>query len=412
MCINYYDIKDNNMTYCLSNQNDVYNMDKEKPSNPNLILSSDGNSDYKLISDGSVDNIVLNNDVEYYLSEGSITSNGEASYVIDSNTRYEDGKEVLTYTIDKAGNKSDEVKRTLVIKPSENDDIDTSYMCSLDNSKYETNEEATQACTKDVEGEITSKTVWYCSSPDWDQSFEFIDRGEIYSKCYEYGVRTYSCDDGWILDTDNNTCTGPIKETKEVTGSITFDLICRINNFRRYTWQIYGESDSTKNGCPDGYNIDYWICVGNSTEKNGDGYQETNNYKGNICNNLNINDKIKNQVSNCTNYCSKTFDASEQTTKDANCYCDVTDSYISKNDECKIRRDVLHRVKYVCSIDNSEYLTEEEAKENCKTTGTGTVNKKYYCNEVEYNSESEAISACSNYCKTGSYYKNACYSFN
>jgi len=378
VCINVKDYKDSEKEFCLAD-NQKYNMDKEPPTNPTLSLIKSGN--YQLISSGSADNISSN--LTYYLSKNENTSINSATYNISTNERQSE-EEVITYTIDQAGNKSEEVTKLLSITNSDTVSATTleKYYCSFDaDTIYQTEAEAIKKCNYDV---TDSQSYFVCSL---DQN-QYQNDTEARNNCIDEETGTvstyYYCGDTLSTTT---TCTG---DTQSEGFYRLYYYECR-----RSKW-YYSYNQETDTDCA-GF---------------GDDYTKTKTSCNNSCptqiNNSCTNGSIKNYCSlSCTNTCSQVY------TAETKYYCSVTEDYVDSLTSTCIKTTsgaVTEVPQYYCEYTKQIYTDYNEAVNDC--TGETSSDIKYYCSLTDsiYDTNSEATKACTNYCNNGDYYSNACYS--
>lgn len=391
VCLTITDRKDKTLKFCLSDANLEYNMDKEKPSTPTLVLNKNG--DYELVSSGSRDNITSESELVYHFSENDDTSKGDAKYTIPVSTRYETGKNINTFTVDEAGNKSDSATKNLVIKNSQTVSSSSKYFCSLDGSGiyYDTQAQATSSCTNRITNHsVTPKTVYTCSL----NSNEYTTQSNASSNCYDTKTGTisssYYCSSGGTRS--GTTCT----HTTTQNGQKSFYLQCSPT---ANAWQAYDYS-STSYGCPSGYSKTSFTCgtctkCGTSCSSHG---------------------STTSQTVSCTNYCSKTYSATRE------CYCALTGSSSCTASCSKTTYGTVGtKTKYTCSYNNQTYTNESQARSACAVSTSGTTSSTHYCNLTNktYSTASEATNACTNYCapdvnntSRNPYYNGACYYLN
>ena len=174
VCAVAFDVFDNQSDeFCLTTndlegENSRYKKDSEKPSTPDLVLTTNGS--YMITAGGSSDNFTSTSDLKYIykienLDNGSVGNGSESFVSFLSNSRSENGIVVTYETEDEAGNRSDPVSKTLTINNSENKLTEnTKWYCSLDTSvDYESKDLAEKACgpQKGVVTEISS--IYECS---------------------------------------------------------------------------------------------------------------------------------------------------------------------------------------------------------------------------------------------------------
>lgn len=227
ICLNFIDIKDNKKKVCLSDNNQVYNMDKEKPNVP--LLSLDKNSNYELVSKNASDNITARNDLVYYLSEYVNGSKGNAKWSISSDIRTSN-ELVSSYVVDEAGNKSDVVTGRLNISDSVNVTSVTKYYCEENEIYYDKESTASNNCYGYYDGTVIEKNIYYCDDGRGGEYFTESDAIEYCSysehietdwlclsgECYTEGI--YECYEkskgeyGWAYIRDgygtDHTCAG------------------------------------------------------------------------------------------------------------------------------------------------------------------------------------------------------------
>ena len=373
LCVSIINLKDKYQTYCLSDSNKEYNMDKTKPSMPNLVLNPTSNN-YVIVSNGASDNVTNESNLKYFINYDENLEEKEHS--LDLGTRVS-AKTVSTYVEDEAGNKSDTYVSTLNITDPKNDTPTSrvEYHCSLDNNKYDNYDDVVSACNKTITGNVTSSTYYTCSL-DSKKNKRYDSYDSAKSDCQEtiYG----------IIDSEiaNDVVT--------VEGSCTYHLMCDST----HTWCSKGQ-DCTDYGCPTGYNKT-WSCE----HYGGGGYCPTQNEErdheakcvntctkpgGKIIYTCSVTGR---QVSGLNSDCSKTVTGIVPSTPITDYYCDLTKLYYSSNDaainDCtKSQTGKVNNITiYTCSLDNKDYDTNDKA-----------------------------ISACTNYCSIGKYHSNSCYDF-
>ncbi len=382
-CITIINLKDEEKTFCLSDNIDPLYIDKTIPEIAEENFKFDNN--YNLIANNATDNITPSNEIRYYLTYDTETeSKGNATYNIEDTTRVTD-KEVKVYVKDEAGNTSTTITKKLNIADSENATVtsDTKYYCSLDNTiAYESNQLATENCKK-TESVTPNTVVTYTCDLDNEV---YTDKTTADSNCYDTvrGTKTYSCDSG---DTRSGTkCTSTYTSHKTVSGSCKDTYPCVNGSYGG------GKRTCTNNGCPSGYTKDDWECDDTSAPSGSCTTSKTNTFS-------------------CKNYCSK--EVTETYTAD--CSCSLSGKTCS-NCSKKVYGDVSTVTKYVCSINNYESTSYNDAYNKCTTITTGNVysNTSYYCplTKNNYNSYEIANSNCTNYCKYGNLFNSACYNLN
>jgi len=400
ICIKIYSIKEKETVHCLSQDEKgslVYNMDKEKPSNPSLSLVLDKTKGYQLTSTGASDNITIANKLEYHLPEQGGKSTGSISYLIDKTTRIPEGKKVITYVVDEAGNKSEEISRNLIINDSETVSTTTKYYCSLnDEIAYDTSSEADAACQ--TQGEVMTIKYYYCSL---DSDIISTDKSEVEDLCYEEG-KVIRISGGCKLDgyEDDGYC----YYDYEVEGWKIDYLKCSGG-----IWVNNGKPDNSDYGCDPEYATDRNVRKGKYDEidywKNDDAKcsQEYKKYWKKSCDSPGEELELEQE---CYQSCTLEYE-----TEDDKYLCDVTDEFVeSKRSECILEGDIKNKKRYYCKIDGKEYTSSTKAERNC--IETGNVSNKYYCSITNkyYDTLSSAKNACTNHCSKGNNYNNACYS--
>ena len=99
------------------------------------------------------------------------------------------------------------------------------------------------------------------------------------------------------------------------------------------------------------------------------------------------------------------------------CNSNSNNRYFSQSDAtsaCTTTGTVNSKTDYYCSLNPSTiYTSQSVAQSNCVKTETGNTSSKttYTCSITNtiYNNQSDAVSACTNYCENGDYYDNKCY---
>ncbi len=371
-CVNLKNLKDKYQTFCLSDSNKKYSMDKTKPTIPDLKLNKDTNN-YYVVSNGSTDNVTSQDKLKYYFSENDLSYIGSIDYKLDTSLRTK--KELNVYVEDEAGNKSDKISKILNIIDSQTTNTTdvTRYICSFYDENYATDTEAKDNCYKTTYGDVSSKKIYTCSIKEKEYEDENTAKGD----CYETTNGTIT----------SNTTTSNISTT--VGGSCTYDLVCTSG-----MWMSTGQS-CTNNGCPSGYDKSSFSCGdyggGGSCSKQG---------------------ATSSHTASCTNYCSGQI---ETTTY----YCSIPGVYVSgPNDNCSKTTygDVTNFDRYYCSLDKENYSSYESASNSCFRVDEGTTSDKtmYYCSLTDkyYDSNNDAVNACTNYCSVGDYLSSGCYSLN
>jgi len=352
VCLNIIDLKDKQREFCLSDNNLVYNMDKERPSVPELSLNK--NNNYELVSKNASDNVTDSSNLVYYLSNYVTGNKGNAVWGISSDYRVSN-EVISSYVIDEAGNKSDVVTGKLNITNPETVESVKKYYCDVNGNYYDTYSEASNNCYYYGSGNVYEKTKYYC---DNDSSREFDSANEAYNSC----SYTETIETGYLCGEDECYYTN------------TFE--CRNNN-GSFDWTVTGNS-STNHTCESaGYSGFEKIFYCDVKEPD-------------------VNECSSEAIGNVTTI-----------TYNCNYYCKgdvINDNYSSYS-------------YYVCQLYGSyldnKYDTRNEAEENCVVSESGTVSNKYYCSITNkyYGSQTEASTACSNRCSSGSYYDGGCYSF-
>ena len=375
LCVSVKNLKDKYQVYCLSDSNKEYNMDKTKPSMPNLVLNPTSNN-YNIISNGSSDNVTNESNLKYFINYDENLEEKEHPLGLD--TRVIE-KNVSTYVEDEAGNRSDSFVSILNITDSKNDTPTSriEYYCSLNNDSYNDEVSANNACNKTITGTVTNNTYYKCSFYDT----KYNDYDSANSNCTKIITGT--------ITRESNTH----KETTTVGGSCTYSLVCTGTNDSNRKWCSTGQT-CTDNGCPSGYSKDSYTCG----SYGGGGSCSTQG-------------ATSSHTASCTNYCSKTVTTYSY-------YCSATNSYVSGyNSDCSStqRGNVSPIENYYCSLTNDYYSSIDDANSNCVKREVGSVSNGtiYTCplDNKDYDTNDKAVSACTNYCSTGKYYSNSCYDF-
>lgn len=370
VCVNVTSLRDKESTFCLSDENKKYNMDKTKPSVPIITLTE--NNGYQITSSGSTDNVTTSDKLLYYITEDSVemvSKNPESgSYInpVDTRTNL---SIISSYVIDEAGNKSNVSERELVIKSSENRTSEKKYICSLyQNNYYNTESEAKAVCS--TTGTVSNETTYYCYS---NPSLSSVNYSYVANNCYEYGVITQSGG-------------GSQRINYAVDGYSNITYRCATG-----AWTVI-DTDSSDYGCNNGIYDGYFISY--TCTPNGIGTQSCS-----------PNNSTTYLPRSCTNYCYTYVDIP------VTYYCSLGYIVSSYSSPCYTSGTVGSYTNYYCSLNNLSYGDYQSALNNCSSQGS--ISNKYYCNLTNryYNSENEAITACSNYCSSGTYYSNACYTF-
>ena len=370
-CVNLKNLKDKYQTFCLSNSNKKYSMDKTKPTIPDLKLNKDTNN-YYVVSNGSTDNVTSQDKLKYYFSEDSLSYIGSIDYKLDTSLRTK--KELNVYVEDEAGNKSDKISKILNIIDSQTTNTTdvTRYICSFYDENYATDTEAKDNCHKTITGTVTSKKIYKCSL----NNNEYENNTTAKSKCKKTTEGTITSD---TKTTDISTTVG---------GSCTYHLLCTSG-----TWMSTGQT-CTNNGCPAGYDKSSFSCG----DYGGGGSCSTP-------------DATSSHTASCTNYCS-----GQRTT--TTYYCSLGWTVSSYYDDCSSTTtgNVTSFDRYYCSLDDKNYSSNESASNSCSKVEEGTTSDKtmYYCSLTNkyYDSNNDAVNACTNYCSVGDYLSNGCYSLN
>lgn len=84
LCVTINTLKDKLVTYCLSETQDKYKMDKTKPNSPELTLDTLTNK-YKINSSNAKDNVTSESNLRYYITYDETLN--EKEHLLDSNTR-------------------------------------------------------------------------------------------------------------------------------------------------------------------------------------------------------------------------------------------------------------------------------------------------------------------------------------
>lgn len=371
LCINVVTLKDKTLSYCLSETTNKYKMDKTKPNIPTLALIAENNN-YNIISSNASDNITSNNDLKYYITYDETLN--EKEHLLDGKIRI-NNKEVSTYVVDEAGNKSDVVTKILNIDDSKNANTisKTEYYCSLDSNIYTNENDASSNCSKLTIGTVSSDIYYTCSYNNTKYS--------TYDSAYTNCTKTTT---GTITEKPHTTT-----EKTTVSGSCTYSLLCTDG-----AWYSTNHA-CTNNGCPSGYSKVDWSC--------GDPGLGTS-----PCSTAGA---TSSKTVSCTNYCSKST-----TTYTYYCSLGYNVSGFYSNCSKTTRGDVSNKTRYYCDLNNSIYDDNSDAINSCKETENGTVSNKtkYTCplNNTDYDENDLATNACTNYCSSGTYYNNSCYSFN
>lgn len=371
-CINLKNLKDKYQKFCLSDSDKKYSMDKTKPTIPDLNLNKDTNN-YKIVSNGSIDNITSQDKLKYYFSEDDLLYTGSIDYKLDTNFRT--SKEINVYVEDEAGNKSDKNIKMLNIIDSKTTDVTdvTRYKCSFYDENYATETEAKDNCYKTINGTVSSKTIYKCSL----NNNEYENNTTARNNCKEVIEGTIT----------SRTSTRNVSTT--VNGSCTHTLVCTSG-----TWHDTGTPSCTNYGCPSGYTKTNYSCgsAGGGGSCSTEGATKTN-------------------TASCTNYCS----GKETTTT---YYCSLGYSVSSYYSNCSYTEtgEVTSFDRYYCSLNSNYYSSNESATNSCSKVEEGNISDKitYYCSltNKNYDIENDAINACTNYCSVGDYLSNGCYSLN
>lgn len=369
-CINVTTLRDKTITFCLSDENDTYNMDKSKPESPNLDLNKK-NDNYYIVSNNASDNLTSEDKLKYFIIYDE--EKEEKEHILDGNISSDIiDKKVKTYVEDEAGNKSDIVVKKLNITSSQDSDTTskTEYYCSLDNDIYSSDSDASDNCSKLTIGTVSSSKYYTCSY----NSTEYTSYDSAFNDC----IKTVY---GTITSTPHTNTS-----STTVSGSCTYNLICSNGT-------VYESSHTCTNyGCPSGYNKVSWSCGSPGT--------------GGSCSGSG---SVGTHTASCSNKCSKT-------TTTYTYYCSLGYSVNNSYSNCSetTRGTVSEKTRYYCDLNNSIYENESTASESCEKTETGTVSNKvkYTCplNNKDYDTNELATSACTNYCSLGDYYNNWCYS--
>lgn len=373
LCVSIKNYKDKYQTYCLSDSNKEYNMDKTKPNAPTLALNPNNNN-YVITSSNASDNVTSEGNLKYFINYDEDIN--EKEHLIGIDTRVS-GKNVSSYVIDEAGNKSDTTNSVLNISDSRNGTPTSrmEYYCSLDSNKYTSNNDASNACNKVITGSVTSNTYYTCSL----DSVKYDSYNSASNNCSKTVQGTITIE------------SNPRTDTTTVSGSCTYSLVCTGSSTNNKTWKSTGQS-CTNYGCPSGYSKDTHHCG----DYGGGGSCSTQG-------------ATSSHTASCYNICSKTV-------YDVYYYCSATNSYVSGfYSDCSYttRGNVSNNTEYFCSLDNNTYSSYNNASNNCSKTETGSVSNStiYTCplNNQDYDTNDKAKNACTNYCSFGKYYTNSCY---
>ena len=380
LCVSIKNLKDKYQTYCLSDSNKEYNMDKTKPSTPSLTLDLSKNN-YNIISNGSSDNVTSNSNLKYFINYDENLEEKEHSLGLGIRVT---NKNVSTYVEDEAGNKSDTHVSTLNIIDSKNDTPTSriEYYCSLDSNKYSNYNDAYSECNKTITGTVSPNVYYKCSL----NNIEYSEENDVISNCVQQVIGTksytYGCNSGDTLSGSKCTSKYTIK------GFVTTSCNCCS------TGVCYGKDDyvGTYTPCDTGYSESY-TCGSYSS-----------------CNGICENGTPTSASKSCTKTCSKSYSVSV-----TDCTCSISGKSC---DNCftTVQKSYEKIIKYFCNLNNEYYSTEVDAINNCKEQKVGTVSDKtlFKCSldNKEYNSLNDANEACTNYCELGAFYSNdnSCYS--
>ena len=223
--IDSYTIKDKagNIIECPSRTADVY-VDKAKPTTPTLSLSL--NNGYVITANSSTDNYTATGEIKYYLTVNGTTYNGTNGAVNTLASSYRtstSGITISAYSEDKAGNKSDVISKTFVVKDAQTETPtgNTTYVCSITGAQYDDYWTAYNNCVGTDQGTFTERYYCngyqsnsiYCAYYNQVVGYRFVNYQCTYGANsyltwheYNWSSTNIGCPSGYQMNSGENSC--------------------------------------------------------------------------------------------------------------------------------------------------------------------------------------------------------------